>query len=45
MYILVDSTDIQFDINLEKKYYTDKELKEKDFKFGYSSSKRPYNWR
>jgi len=41
-YILVDSTDIQFDINLDKKYYTDEELEEKSFKLGYSSSKGHY---
>lgn len=43
-YILVDSTDIQFDINLDKKYYTDEELEEKNFKLGYSSSKRSLYW-
>ena len=41
-YILLDSTDISFDINLEKKYYSDEEMKEKGFKFGYSSSKGYY---
>jgi hypothetical protein len=41
-YILVDSTDIPFDINLDKKYYTDKEMEEKGFEFGYSSSKGSY---
>ena len=41
-YILVDSTDIRFDINLEKKYYPKEELEEKNFKLGYSSSKGYY---
>ena len=41
-YILADTTDIRFDINLEKKYYTEKELEEKGFELGYSSSKGHY---
>ena len=41
-YILTDTTDIQFDINLEKRYYPDEELEEKGFKIGYSSSKGHY---
>jgi len=41
-YILVDSTDISFDINLDKKYYSTEELEEKNFKLGYSSSKGHY---
>jgi hypothetical protein len=41
-YILVDSTDIPFDINLEKKYYGEEEMEEKGFEFGYSSSKGSY---
>lgn len=41
-YILVDSTDIPFDINLDKKYYNEEEMEEKGFKFGYSSSKGHY---
>jgi len=41
-YILVDTTDIQFDINLDKKYYPEEELEEKNFKFRYSSSKSHY---
>ena len=41
-YILVDTTDIQFDINLDKRYYPPEELEEKDFELGYSSSKSHY---
>jgi transposase len=41
-YILVDATSIQFDINLDKKYYSSEELDEKNFKLGYSSSKGHY---
>jgi hypothetical protein len=39
---LLDSTDISFDITLDKKYYSDEELEEKNFKIGFSSSKRYY---
>jgi transposase len=41
-YILIDATDIPFDINLDKKFYTSEEMERKDFKFGYSSSKGSY---
>jgi hypothetical protein len=40
--MIIDSTDIQFDINLEKRYYTEEKLKEKGFKIGFSSSKGYY---
>jgi hypothetical protein len=42
MYILIDSTDIQFDVNLGKKYYSDEELERKNFEMGFSSSKGHY---
>lgn len=36
---IIDSTDIRFRINLDKKFYDDRILEEKGYKFGFSSSK------
>jgi transposase len=41
-YILIDATDIAFNINLEKHYYTTEELNKKGFELGFSSSKGHY---
>ncbi|MDR2829705.1 MAG: transposase [Methanobrevibacter sp.] len=40
--MIIDSTDIQFNINLGKHYYSKEKLKEKKFKIGFSSSKSYY---
>ena len=40
--VLLDTTDVQFDINLEKRHYPKEELEEKNFKIGNSSSKDHY---
>ena len=37
--IIIDSTDIRFNINLDKKFYDDRILEENGYEFGYSSSK------
>jgi len=37
--IIIDSTDIRFKINLDKKFYDDRTLEEKNYEFGFSSSK------
>jgi hypothetical protein len=37
--IIIDSTDIQFNINLDKKFYDDRILEEKGYEIGFSSSK------
>jgi len=37
--IIIDSTDIRFKINLDKKFYDDRILEEKEYEFGFSSSK------
>jgi len=36
--ILIDATPIMLDINLNKKYYDDKELEEKNFEIGFSKT-------
>ena len=41
-YILLNTTDTPFDINLDKKYYPTEELEEKNFKLKYSNSKGHY---
>ena len=40
--IIIDSTDIRFNINLDKKFYDDRILEENGYEFGYSSSKGKY---
>lgn len=40
--IIIDGTDIQFKINLEKNYYDDRTLEEKGYEIGFSSSKGYY---
>lgn len=42
--IIIDSTDIRFRINLDKKFYDDRTLEEKEYEFGYSSSKGKFIW-
>jgi len=37
--IIIDSTDIRFNINLDKKFYDDRILEENGYEFGFSSSK------
>ncbi|NYB52227.1 MAG: transposase [Methanobacteriaceae archaeon] len=40
--IIIDSTDIRFRINLEKRYYDDRTLEENGYEFGFSSSKKKF---
>ncbi|MGA2676782.1 MAG: transposase [Methanobacterium sp.] len=40
--IIIDSTDIRFRINLDKKFYDDRILEENDYEFGFSSSKSKF---
>ncbi|MEN6552814.1 MAG: hypothetical protein ABFC34_08000 [Methanobacterium sp.] len=37
--IIIDSTDIRFNINLDKKFYDDRILEENGYEIGFSSSK------
>jgi len=40
--IIIDATDIQFNINLKKEYKTEEELKEKGYEIGFSTKKGNY---
>lgn len=40
--IIIDSTDIRFNINLDKKFYDDRTLEENGYEIGFSSSKNKF---
>jgi len=40
--IIIDSTDIQFNINLKKEYKTEEKLLEREYEIGFSTKKREF---